>query len=93
MYVKHKNYDCNMCMIFIVISMSSLYTNRNSIIALFLLYRRRKHRRNMLHWVHPKGKNSVPFTHYLVNYEMTQTSFFKIIFKCLFRLLTKCIAI
>jgi hypothetical protein len=27
--------------------------DRNSIIALFLLYRRRKRRRNRLHWVHP----------------------------------------
>jgi len=52
--------------------------DRNSIIALFLLYRRRKRRRNRLRWVHPeskKGKNSVSFTHYLVNYEPTQTGF------------------
>jgi len=27
--------------------------DRNSIIALFFLYRRRKRRRNRLHWVHP----------------------------------------
>jgi hypothetical protein len=27
--------------------------DRNLIIALFLLYRRRKRRRNRLHWVHP----------------------------------------
>ena len=27
--------------------------DRNSIIALYLLYRRRKRRRNRLHWVHP----------------------------------------
>ena len=27
--------------------------DRNSVIALFLLYRRRKRRRNRLHWVHP----------------------------------------
>jgi len=69
--------------------------DRNSIIALFLLQRRRKRRRNRLHWVHPvirKWKNSVPFTHYLVNYEMTQTGFL-IIFECLFRLSTRCIAV
>jgi len=27
--------------------------DRNSIIALYLLYRRRKRRRNRVHWVHP----------------------------------------
>jgi len=27
--------------------------DRNAIIALFLMYRGRKHRRNRLHWVHP----------------------------------------
>jgi hypothetical protein len=40
--------------------------DRNSLIALFLLYRRRKCRRDRLHWVHPEikkggGENSVPF--------------------------------
>jgi len=52
--------------------------DRNSIIALFLLYRRRKRRRNRLHWVHPiiqKREEFGAFTHYWVNYEVTQTSF------------------
>jgi hypothetical protein len=70
--------------------------DRNSIISLFLLYRRRKRRRNGLHWVHPeiktKRKNSVPFTHYLVNYDMTQTGSL-IIFECLCHLSTRCIAV
>jgi hypothetical protein len=50
-----------------------------SSVVLFLC-RHRKRRLNWLHWVHPiikkKRKNSVSFTHYLVNYEMTQTGFF-----------------
>jgi hypothetical protein len=53
---------------------------RNSAIALFLLYRRRKRRRNRLHWVHSEIKKKKKeefgaFTHYLVNYEMAQTGF------------------
>jgi len=28
--------------------------DRNSVIALYFLYRRRKRRRNRLHWVHPE---------------------------------------
>jgi hypothetical protein len=35
--------------------------DRNSIIALFLLYRRRKRRRNSLHWVHPEIKKKEEF--------------------------------
>jgi len=34
----------------------------------------------------------VPVTHYLVNYEMTQTSF-SISFECQFHLSTRCIAV
>jgi hypothetical protein len=34
----------------------------------------------------------MPFTHYLVNYEMTQTGF-SIIFECPFHLSTRCIAV
>ena len=53
--------------------------DHNSVTALFLLDRRRKRRRNRLHCVHPvikkKRKDSLPFTHYLVIYEMTQTRF------------------
>jgi hypothetical protein len=60
--------------------------DRNSIIALFLLHRRRKRRRHRLRWVHleikKEWKNSVPFTHDLVNSEMMQTGFL-IIFECL----------
>jgi hypothetical protein len=44
--------------------------DRNSVTALFLMYRRHKRRRNGVHWVHPiikQGKNSVSFTHYLIN--------------------------
>ena len=54
---------------------------RNSIIALFLLYRRRKRIRNGLHWVHPiiqKREEFGAFRHYLVNYGMGQTSFLKL---------------
>jgi hypothetical protein len=53
---------------------------------LFLLYRRRKRRRDGLHWGHTiiqKSKNSVLFTRYLVKREMRQTGFV-IIFKCWF---------
>ena len=35
--------------------------NRNSIIAVFLLYRRRKRRRDRLHWVHPEIKKKEEF--------------------------------
>jgi hypothetical protein len=69
--------------------------DRNSVIALFLLYRRRKRRRNRLHWVHPiiqKREEFGAFTHYLVHYEMTQTSFL-IIFECLYHLSTRFIAV
>jgi len=48
---------------------------RNSIIAV-CLYRRRKCRRDKLHGVHPviqKREEFGAFTHYLMNYEMTQT--------------------
>ena len=52
--------------------------DRNSIIAL-LLYRHRKLRRNRLHWVHliiKKREEFGAFTRYLMNYELTQRSFF-----------------
>ena len=62
--------------------------DRNWIIAL-LLYRRRTVCIGFIQWF-IKGKNSVPFTHYLTNYEMTQTSF-KIIFESQFYLSTSCI--
>jgi hypothetical protein len=72
----------------------------NSIIALFLSYHRYKRRRNRLHWVHPEikrggvgaGKNSVPFTLHLVNYEIAQTGIL-IIFECLFHLLKRSITV
>ena len=70
-------------------------TDRNSIIALFFLYRRRKHRRNGLHWLHPViqkiGKNSVPFTRYWINYETTKTSFLLFFSNVLFHLSMRCI--
>jgi hypothetical protein len=53
--------------------------DRNTITALYLLYRRRKRRRNRLRWVKKKKterRHSAPFKHNLVNYEMTQTGFF-----------------
>jgi hypothetical protein len=58
--------------------------DRNSTAALFLLYRSRKRRCNRLHWVHPvtqKREEFGAFTNYLVNYEMTQTSFLKNYFR------------
>jgi len=68
--------------------------DRNSIIALFLLYRHRKRRRNRLHWAHPviqKREDSVPLINYLMEYEMTKRSF-SIISECQFHLSTSCIA-
>jgi len=45
--------------------------DRNSIIALFLLYRRRKRRRNGLHWIQPiiiKNRDEFgAFAHYWIN--------------------------
>jgi hypothetical protein len=35
--------------------------DRNSVIALLLLYRRRERRRNRLHWVHPITKKREEF--------------------------------
>jgi hypothetical protein len=68
--------------------------DRTSFIALFL-YRRRKRRRNRLHWVQAiikKKEEFGAFTEYFVNYEMTQTGFL-IILERLFHLSTRCIAV
>jgi len=72
--------------------------DRNSIFALFLLYRRRKRRRNRLHWVHPEippppKKKIGAFDTLFGKLRDDVNRFFFIIFESLFRLSTRCIAV
>jgi hypothetical protein len=69
--------------------------DRNSIIALYLLYRRRKRRRNRLHWVHPIIKKREEFRDFytLIGELRDDENKFLIIFECLFHLSMRCIAV
>jgi hypothetical protein len=70
--------------------------DRNSITTLFLLYRCRKYRRNRLHWVHPIIQKKGRIRHLLHTIWWTtrwRKQVFLIIFECLFRLSTRCIAV
>jgi len=68
--------------------------DRNSIIAPFLLYHRRKRRRNRLHWVHPIIQKGAFYTllHTIWWTTSWRIQFFLIIFECLFYLSTRSIA-
>ena len=71
--------------------------DRNSVIALYLLHRRRKRGRKSFHWVHPIIQKREKFgAFYALFGELRDDAnkfFFKIIFECLFHLSTRCTAV
>ena len=69
--------------------------DRNAAVALYLLYRRRKRRRNRLHGVHPIIQKREEFgVFYALFGELRDdANKFLIIFECLFHLSKRCIAV